>query len=210
MTRLSRSWLSRSRLSLALVGPALTVAVAVTFALAPACSTDPKKTDVGDASATSAPPPSDAGLLAAADAPDLDAGMPRDAGDLAPDAGAQPVTTAAVTNTGGGEKPNVTTTSNNDGAAPADAGTGTPFDRILIKPKVQGGDAEALKSAVEKKTGHKIALMRKTAGKWFLLQFAPTSKGRSADDQRRLVDVIESMEEIASAEGDRLMKVKQP
>lgn len=201
MTPLSRSWLS-----LALVGPALAVTVAGAVALAPACSTDTKKTDVGDASATSAPQPTDGGVgtLAAADAPDLDAGMPRDAGDLAPDAGAHPVTTAAVTNTGGGEKPNVTATATDT------EGKGTPFDRILIKPKVQGGDADALKSAVEKKTGHKIALMRKTAGKWFLLQFAPTSKGRSADDQQQLVDVIKSMEEIASAEGDRLMKVKQP
>lgn len=164
-----------------------------------ACSTDNKNANVADAS-TASPANVDAGLLAAADAPDLDAGMPADAGDLSPDAGAHPVTTAAVTNTGGGVKPNL----------PDGDGKGTPFDRILIKPKTQGGDADALKAAVEKKTGHKISLMRKTAGKWFLLQFAPTSKGRTADDQSKLVDVIKSMEEIASAEGDRLMKVKQP
>jgi hypothetical protein len=163
-----------------------------------ACSTDNKNANVVDASsASSGAAPVDAGLLATADAPDLDAGMPSDAGDLAPDAGANPVTTAAVTTTndGGGVKPNL-------------EAKGTPFDRILVKPKVQGGDADALKSAVEKKTGHKIALMRKTAGKWFLLQFAPTSKGRTADDQSQLVDVIKSMEEIASAEGDRLVKAK--
>jgi hypothetical protein len=166
-----------------------------------ACSTDNKNANVVDASsASSGAAPVDAGLLATADAPDLDAGMPADAGDLAPDAGANPVTTAAVTTTndGGGVKPNL----------PASDGKGTAFDRILVKPKVQGGDADALKSAVEKKTGHKIALMRKTAGKWFLLQFAPTSKGRTADDQSKLVDVIKSMEEIASAEGDRLVKAK--
>jgi hypothetical protein len=168
-----------------------------------ACSTDNKNANVVDASSTSSVAPVDAGLLATADAPDLDAGLPPDAGDLAPDAGANPVTTASVTTSDGGAggvKPNVD----------KEDGKGTPFDRILIKPKTQGGDAEALKSAVEKKTGHKIALMRKTAGKWFLLQFAPTSKGRTADDQSKLVDVIKSMEEIASAEGDRLMKVKQP
>ncbi len=165
------------------------------LALALACSTDNKNANVVDASSTS---PVDAGLLAAADAPDLDAGLRADAGDLNPDAGANPVVTAV--NTGGGVKPNVA-----DGD-----GKSTPFDRILVKPKTQGGDADALKAAVEKKTGHKIALMRKTAGKWFLLQFAPTSKGRTADDQSKLVDVIKSMEEIASAEGDRLMKVKQP
>ena len=150
-----------------------------------ACSTD-NKSNVVDASSAV---PVDAGLLAVADAPDLDAGMPSDAGDLSPDAGAHPVTTVAVTSVSEGKS--------------------TPFDRILVKPKTPG-DADALKSAVEKKTGHKIALMRKTAGKWFLLQFAPTSKGRTQDDQSNLVDVIRSMEEIASVEGDRLMKVKQP
>lgn len=175
-----------------------------------ACSTDNKNANVVDANNASSANV-DAGLLAAADAPDLDAGMPADAGDLSPDAGAHPVNTASVTTTNdaGGVKPNgnVATTSDNGSAA---EGKATLFDRILVKPKVQGGDADMLKAAVEKKTGHKIAMMRKTAGKWFLLQFAPTSKGRSADDQSKLVDVIKSMEEIASAEGDRLMKVKQP
>ena len=182
----------------------LAFALSAALACVAACSTDNKNANVVDASSASSAPV-DAGLLATADAPDLDAGMPADAGDLAPDAGANPVTTAAVTTTsdGGGVKPNVTTSDNPEGK-------GTPFDRILVKPKTQGGDADALKAAVEKKTGHKIALMRKTAGKWFLLQFAPTSKGRTADDQSKLVDVIKSMEEIASAEGDRLMKVKQP
>lgn len=180
------------------------LAFAVSLACAAvACSTDNKNANVVDANnASGGAAPVDAGLLAAADAPDLDAGMPADAGDLSPDAGAHPVTTASLTATNDAGGGNVTTTSDN--------GSATPFDRILVKPKVQGGDADALKAAVEKKTGHKIAMMRKTAGKWFLLQFAPTSKGRTADDQSKLVDVIKSMEEIASAEGDRLMKVKQP
>lgn len=172
--------------------------VILTFVvIAPACSTE-KPTVVADANAT-ATSPNDAGSTLLADAPDLDAGMPADAGDLTPDAGAHPVTTTgAVTaaNTGGGEKP-------------AD-GKGTPFDRILFKPKVQGGDPDTLKAAIEKKTGMKIVLMRKTAGKWYLVQFVPTAKGRDEGDQKKLVDVMKGMDEIASVEGDRLMKVKQP
>lgn len=89
-------------------------------------------------------------------------------------------------------------------------GKATAFDRVLAKPKAMPSEYGAIKALVEKETGHKIARVRKTAGTWLLLQFAPTPEGRDLNDQAKLVDVLKGMDEIASVEGDRLMQVNTP
>lgn len=167
--------------------------LALTLAWAGACTTETQTgatASLVDASAPSITAP----VTAATDAPlaVADAGaLPGivDAGAAAIDAGA---------------------TATSEAPREPKHGTPTPFDRILVKPKAASGDVEALKALVENKTGHKLALVRRTAGKWLLLQFAPTAKGRDQSDQSKLVDVLKGMDELAAVEGDRLMKVKQP
>ena len=158
----------------------------LTDASSPSTDSDPSGADGGAASGTGHA--SDAGATdGGSSAANVDAGAP------AEDAGVK-----------------LGTTSTDDKPERPTLGKSTPFDRILVKPKAVGGDVEALKSLVEKKTGSKLALVRRTAGKWLLLQFAPTAKGRTENDQAKLVDVLKSMDDFASVEGDRLMKVKQP
>ena len=196
-----------ARLALALIVPIAPIAPIALGALA--CTTEQQTvapgamladaSAVADASRARGNSPAPDGALQGASA--SDAGPPADAGalDVRVDAGIEPVGAAPVAEAG----PKM-------GASAL--GKSTPFDRILVKPKATG-DAEALKALVarvEKSTGHKLALTRRTAGKWLLLQFVPTAKGRDSGDQTKLVEVLKGMDELASVEGDRLMKLKQP
>lgn len=97
-----------------------------------------------------------------------------------------------------------------DGVRPASPATAGAFDKILAKPKDPRANPEELQAMVEKKTGEKVVLVRRTAGKWFMFQFAPSAGGRSAEDQKRLVLAMKELDAFASVEADRLMQVKMP
>lgn len=97
-----------------------------------------------------------------------------------------------------------------DGVRPASPATAGAFDKILAKPKDPRASPEELQAMVEKKTGEKVILVRRTAGKWFMFQFAPSAGGRSAEDQKRLVLAMKELDAFASVEADRLMQVKMP
>lgn len=184
---------------------AFTLTLGITWA---ACTTDQPKVDGGSAAlaAEGASSPGDAGTGvsdAGTNAAFADAGMsnqPQDGGTASTDA-----TDIKPTDV----KP--------DGAKPDDTKPDdtknaevSPFDRILAKPKAQPFDVDALKALVEKKTGLKITKARKSAGKWVLFEFAPTSGGRGEQDQAKLVATLQEMGEFTNVEGDKLMKVKTP
>jgi hypothetical protein len=102
------------------------------------------------------------------------------------------------------------TTGTTDKPAVDDKPPGKPsaWDRVLVKPKDPKVAPDDVKSMVEKKTGLKVTSVRRTAGKWILLQFAPSGDGRNAADQKKLVDVLSGMDAFASVEGDRMMVIK--
>jgi hypothetical protein len=163
---------------------------------APGCTTETKAADASAGAAV------DANI--AAPAP-FDAGIPVPDASLLMDAGIIPVGTDAGPTIG--TAPLNTPVGTIAGSVP---GKATAFDRILAKPKAMPKDFGVITSSVEKKTGHKVALVRRTAGTWLLFQFAPTPNGRDQGDQQKLVDVLKGMDELESVEGDRLMKIKMP
>jgi hypothetical protein len=204
MTRARRTLCSISTLVTILAGAAL------------ACTTDqPKSAAVVDAGlgAVSEPAPALAQPEAPADEV-ADAGSADGAADAgAPDAGAEQAALVAPADAGrvgpavaggGGSRPGTAE------SPPAGGGAHGAFDRVLAKPRDPGADAEALKALVEKKTGQKVALTRRTAGRWLLFQFAPKPGGRSAEDQQKIVAAMKEIDAFSSVEADRLMQVKRP
>lgn len=190
------------------------VALAVVTGLpsmAAGCTTDSPKV-TGSLDAGGAPPPAtviDAGAAEDAGAP----APPDDAGGLAVlDAGASgedASSEAAMTTKGRGTSSGGSTstggdTKNSDAAAKAGI-----YDKILVKPKDPSLGADEVKALVEKKTGLAVAHIRRTAGKWYMVQLAPKS-GRDADEQRKLVAELKEVDAFKSVEADRLMQVKTP
>lgn len=195
--------------------PSCAVALAVALAVGgvSACTTQTRASDANASSAQDANAHVGAGAASAGNtnsAPvDADANVGAGA---ASDGGSSTGAASADALGGGADAPakdaaGARATSTSGPAAP---GKSTPFDRILVKPKVAAGDIEVLQALIESTTAHKLALVRRTAGKWLLLQFTPTATGRDENDQRALVEVLKSMDAFSLVEGDRLLQVKQP
>ena len=173
--------------------PVLSLAVVVVLVVAASgCKTDDaKKASPADAGATAASggPTSMPATRAAADAGPAAAATVVDAGATA---------TAIPTGTGAG----ATATS-----AGAGEGKSSIYDRVLVKQK-GADDVEAVKAMVEKKLGAKVAIARKSVGKWVMIQLAPTPGGRSAADQGAVVELLKQVDAFETVEADRLMKIK--
>lgn len=86
----------------------------------------------------------------------------------------------------------------------------SPFDRILVKPRIQGTTAEDVKVVVEQETGLAVVRVRRTAGSWYLVQLAPAEAGRSPEAQRALLQKLLAGGEFEHVEADRLVQVKAP
>lgn len=164
--------------------------------LASACTTDRPK----------APPSTDAGLPPpTADVVATDAGARVDAGAAPPvDAG----TAVPIGHVGVQASPTpVEPPPDHAAAKPAKSSI---YDRILVKPKERGTDPQEVKALIEKKTGLKVELARKTAGTWVLIQLAPAPGGRSEREQQDAVEALINLGVFDKVEADRLMKVKMP
>lgn len=158
-----------------------------------ACTTDqpkgPAAVDAGQPAAVMAPesaPPK--ASLPDAGAPPVDAGAP-----VTVDAG---VVAAAVEST--------------PAPPPPKAAKGSVYDRILVKPKVRGTDPAEVAAIIEKKTGLKVELARKTAGSWVMIQLVAMPGGRDAKDQQKAVEQLQALGVFEVVEADRMMKVKMP
>ena len=197
-----KSAVSLSRSSLVLV-------LGVAAATAAGCSSDqPKRSDdAGDLAA-----PVDAGNDRAvdADAADdaIDADGPRDAGDV-------PVVEQQV-DAGHMGDTKVDPLANPNGAEPPTSPLRKPtvdplqvtiFNRLLVKPKVKLTQGQ-VKDLVEEATGQKLELVRKTAGTFWLLQFAPTKPARTAKEQKQLMATLEKSAAFVVVEGDQIMTIK--
>jgi len=138
-----------------------------------------------------------------------------DAGDSAPaavvDAGAVPVVETQVD---AGHIADTVVEPQHDGpSTPPTKPTIDPiqvtiFNRLIVKPKTKGMTAGQVQELAEEATGHKIALVRRTAGTFFLLQFEPTKTPRTAKEQKALMAALDKSGAFANVEGDQVMTIK--
>lgn len=84
----------------------------------------------------------------------------------------------------------------------------TIFNRLIVKPKTKGLTAGQVQELAEEATGKKIALVRRTAGTFFLLQFEPTKPARMAKEQKALMAALDKTGAFANVEGDQVMTIK--
>ena len=168
-------------------------------AVGSACSTDqPKVPAAIDAGAAPVASAADAGSA-------VDAVRIVDAGPaVAVDAGAPTAAnTASALGTGDRAPPTETAPS----ATPAKS---TVFDRLLAKPKARDFDPQEIKALIEQRTGLKVELARRTAGRWVMIQLVAVPGGRNERDQQRAIAALKELGIFEIVEGDRLMKVKTP
>lgn len=180
--------------------------ILVPFALSACTSDGDKRGDAGDA-----------GVVAQAEEP-KDAGAP-DAGALVNDAGSGAIPVVAdlvdsgtmhdvvVASDGGKKVPPVI-----DGGLGKDAGKDginvTVWNRILAKAHARDLSPVDVQDMVEKATGQKVEKVRKTAGTFWLIQFAPVTPVRKKEDQQKLIDVLKATKAFATVEGDQVMTLK--
>ncbi|MDP2340974.1 MAG: hypothetical protein Q8O67_08455 [Deltaproteobacteria bacterium] len=179
------------------------ITIFAALAIIIACTTDqPKKSDAGESDAGAAavdagaaPAASDAGVAAVEPVPipvvseQVDAGHMGDAKYLS-------------------KQGNVV-----DGHAPV--GGEEPlkvkiFNRVLVKPTTKDTKAEELQAFVEEKTGAKLEKVRRTAGTFFLLQFAPTTPSRNKAAQDALMQKLKDTKAFSVVEPDQIMTLKTP
>lgn len=90
------------------------------------------------------------------------------------------------------------------------AGAGGAFDRILVKPKDPSMTADAVASVTRERAGLEVTRVRRTAGKWFMVQLAPAAHVRTAEEQLRAVTELQRTGAFEHVEPDRLMQVGAP
>lgn len=145
-----------------------------------------------------------------------------DAGSLAPDAGGGAVPTVAEM-VDGGHMNDAHVATNGNGKPPKpvlEGGTGKDADkdglnvviwnRVMVKVKNKDLSPSDLQETVELATGAKVEKIRKTAGTFWLVQFAPTVPHRKQADQQKLIASLKSSGAFAIVEGDQIMKIKTP
>lgn len=171
---------------------------------ASACTTDaPKPDDAGDV-AVDAPinaptnAATDAGAPEAPAAPvptvetQVDAGHMGDAPAAAPDAAAvDPVNTPLTP------------------AAKVDPIQVTIFNRVMVRPTEKGLTMQQVQEIAENATGQKVETIRRTAGVFWLLQFAPTTPPRTKAEQQQLIaDLKAKTTAFKTVEGDQVMTIR--
>jgi hypothetical protein len=163
---------------------------------------------------TDAPKPDDAGNVAPVEpAAETDAG--------APVAAAEPVPTVETQVDAGhvGDAP----------AVPSEAAVATPdpvntplapvakvdpiqvtiFNRVMVRPTEKGLTMQAVQEIAENATGQKVESIRRTAGVFWLLQFAPTTPPRTKAEQQQLIaDLKAKTQAFKSVEGDQVMTIR--
>ncbi len=81
-------------------------------------------------------------------------------------------------------------------------------NRLLVKPKDKALSPDALEKLASKATGKRVERVRRTAGTFFLVQFAPTTPPRTKVDQQRLITALQKTGAFTVVEGDQLMTIK--
>jgi hypothetical protein len=164
---------------------------------------------VASACTTDAPKPDDAGDVVAEPAAPTDAG--------APVATAEPVPTVETQVDAGhvGDAPAAvvaTPDAVNTPIAPAakvDPIQVTIFNRVIVRPLEKGLTMQAVQEIAENATGQKVETIRRTAGVFWLLQFAPTTPPRTKADQQQLIaDLTAKTQAFKSVEGDQVMTIR--
>jgi hypothetical protein len=160
---------------------------------------------------TDAPKPDDAGNVAPVEpAAETDAG--------APVAAAEPVPTVETQVDAGhvGDAPaatpeGVVATVNTPLApvAKVDPIQVTIFNRVMVRPTEKGLTMQAVQEIAENATGQKVESIRRTAGVFWLLQFAPTTPPRTKAEQQQLIaDLKAKTQAFKSVEGDQVMTIR--
>lgn len=171
---------------------------------ASACTTDaPKPDDAGDVAVEPAAPaaaPTDAGAPVAAAEPvptvetQVDAGH---MGDAPAPAVATPVATPDAVNT-----PTAP-------VAKVDPIQVTIFNRVIVRPTEKGLTMQQVQEIAENATGQKVETIRRTAGVFWLLQFAPTTPPRTKAEQQQLIaDLKAKTTAFKTVEGDQVMTIR--
>lgn len=86
----------------------------------------------------------------------------------------------------------------------------TIFNRLLVKPKDSALGAGQVQAIAEAATGATVAKVRRTAGTFWLVEFAPTSPPRKAAEQKALIAALQKQGGFTVVEGDQIMTIKQP
>lgn len=89
-----------------------------------------------------------------------------------------------------------------------EAATFSVFNRILAKAKTKDMTPQKVQDLAEEATGMKVEKVRRTAGTFWLIQFAPVTPVRQQADQAKLIDKLKASGAFAIVEGDQLMKLK--
>jgi hypothetical protein len=209
----------------ALVVPVRVVPILVVAAVggASACHTDePRRADdagaIAPSTSTSPSTSADAGA-AAVDAggavPVAKDAVPAAVPELAPDVGSNVV--HDIVDAGHiGDAPAVP----DEGAAMGSSGVGKPppvvvdpiqvtiFNRILAKAKTRDLNPGQVQELAEQLTKQKVERARRTAGTFWLIQFAPTTPPRGKAEQQKLIEQLKAGGDFEFVEADQVMTAK--
>jgi hypothetical protein len=194
----------------------ITALVVVAGSALPGCQTDePRRTDDAGAlaaatQAATSPTPEAAAAPAASAAPAVDAGLADAAGF------AVPVVQDVVDAGHVGDAPLVPA----GGAATGASGIGKPvpigvdpiqitiFNRILAKAKTRDLNPGQVQELAEQLTKQKVERTRRTAGTFWLIQFAPTTPPRGKAEQQSLIEQLKAGGDFEFVEADQIMTTK--
>jgi hypothetical protein len=198
--------------------PALVAALAFMVAL-PGCHTDePRRAD--DAGAVSAPttpiavtpPVVDAGVAVPVVEEAVDAGHVSDGGD------GGDVGDGVAGHTGGARIGSGLGAGMGAGIGAPGIGKPPPvavdplqvtiFNRILARAKTRDLNPGQVQELAERLTKQKVDKTRRTAGTFWLIQFAPTTPPRGKAEQQRLIEQLKSGGDFEFVEADQVMTVK--
>jgi hypothetical protein len=85
----------------------------------------------------------------------------------------------------------------------------TIFNRLIVRPLEKGLTMQQVQEIAENATGQKVETIRRTAGVFWLLQFAPTTPPRTKADQQQLIaDLKAKTQAFKSVEGDQVMTIR--
>lgn len=84
----------------------------------------------------------------------------------------------------------------------------TIFNRYLVKPKDQALPDGEIKRLVEEATGAKVTTIRRTAVGWWLVQLEPATPPRTAEDQQKVIGLLQAGGAFAVVERDQIMQIK--
>ena len=91
-----------------------------------------------------------------------------------------------------------------------DARTFTVWNRVLVKAKSKDLAPGRMQDLVEEATGQKVEKVRRTAGTFWLIQFAAVTPVRQKADQQKLIEKLQATGAFAIVEGDQMMTLKTP